>query len=297
MVDALSGVSAVGPINPGHTIDSSLGGVQQNLSSPLEIAKTLANEASSLELSSTGQLIESVLGIHPPQSEPSVSLQPLVPIPPSLLGQASTKELAQSLHEAISNSGIFYESHLADWLSGLRSQAQIMQEPQAKLAPSTILNLGANSPRPSPELTQNAHSELASLPSGIHPQSVTILQHQLQSIDNQIIPWQGQIWPGQSMEWTVQPDIHPDEEQQQPTNASPIRWKSTLKLSLPNMGEVHAELSLGPQGCQIDLTTEPQQLSQIQNALPVLATRLQDAGIRAEQLRVKPKESDLEGNA
>jgi len=297
MVDALSGVSAVGPVGAGHAIDSSLGVVPQNVPTNLDIAKAVATEASSLELSRTGQIIESVLGISVPQTESSPSLQALLPVPPSLLGQSSTTELAQSLNQALSNSGLFYESHLADWVSGLRSQAQILQEPQATLRQSAIINPNATNSGLTNEIAQNTSTLSASLPSGIHPQSVAILQHQLQSIDNQMIPWQGQIWPGQNVEWTVQPDIHPDEDHQQHTSSSPIRWKSTLKLSLPNMGEVHAELSLGPQGCQIHLTTEPQQLAQVQHALPVLATRLQDAGIRPEQLRVKPKETNPEGKA
>jgi hypothetical protein len=34
------------------------------------------------------------------------------------------------LHEALSNSGLFYESHQAQWLGGERSTAQLMHEPQ-----------------------------------------------------------------------------------------------------------------------------------------------------------------------
>lgn len=41
-----------------------------------------------------------------------------------------TKQLAGLLHEALSNSGLFYESHQAQWLGGGRSTAQLMREPQ-----------------------------------------------------------------------------------------------------------------------------------------------------------------------
>ncbi|CAG0939926.1 hypothetical protein GALLN_00788 [Gallionellaceae bacterium] len=40
------------------------------------------------------------------------------------------KELAGLLKEALSNSGLFYESHQVQWLEGSRSTAQLMHEPQ-----------------------------------------------------------------------------------------------------------------------------------------------------------------------
>lgn len=42
----------------------------------------------------------------------------------------ASKELAGLLKEALSNSGLFYESHQAQWLGGSRSTAQLLHEPQ-----------------------------------------------------------------------------------------------------------------------------------------------------------------------
>jgi len=42
----------------------------------------------------------------------------------------ASKELAGRLKEALSNSGLFYESHQAQWLEGARSTAQLLHEPQ-----------------------------------------------------------------------------------------------------------------------------------------------------------------------
>lgn len=44
------------------------------------------------------------------------------------------KQLAGMLHGALSNSGLFYESHQALWLAGARSTLQLMQEPQNQLS-------------------------------------------------------------------------------------------------------------------------------------------------------------------
>ena len=41
-----------------------------------------------------------------------------------------SKQLAGMLKETLSNSGLFYESHQAQWLGGARSTAQLMHEPQ-----------------------------------------------------------------------------------------------------------------------------------------------------------------------
>ena len=41
-----------------------------------------------------------------------------------------TKQLSGLLREALSNSGLFYESHQAQWLEGSRSTAQLLHEPQ-----------------------------------------------------------------------------------------------------------------------------------------------------------------------
>jgi hypothetical protein len=53
---------------------------------------------------------------------------------PVLDGLASS--LAMALEQALDTSGLFYESHLVQWLSGQRSSALLGQEPQARLPPS-----------------------------------------------------------------------------------------------------------------------------------------------------------------
>jgi hypothetical protein len=55
------------------------------------------------------------------------------------------KQLAGKLQEALSNSGLFYESHQAQWLGGERSTAQLMHEPQ-NLAPEQARVVTSNMP-------------------------------------------------------------------------------------------------------------------------------------------------------
>lgn len=48
---------------------------------------------------------------------------------------ASTADFAQSLRQAVSQSGLFYESHQVQWLSGERALSSLLQEPQGRLPP------------------------------------------------------------------------------------------------------------------------------------------------------------------
>jgi Flagellar hook-length control protein FliK len=52
-------------------------------------------------------------------------------VEPVIDGLASS--LAMALEQALDTSGLFYESHLAQWLAGQRSSALLSQEPQARL--------------------------------------------------------------------------------------------------------------------------------------------------------------------
>ena len=56
------------------------------------------------------------------------SAGPVIPRVPS-----STQELAIALKNTLSQSGLFYESHQAQWISGKRSLETLLLEPQAKL--------------------------------------------------------------------------------------------------------------------------------------------------------------------
>ena len=48
-------------------------------------------------------------------------------------------QLSATLAHAVANSGLFYESHLAQLTAGTRTLAQLMQEPQARLEASVKL--------------------------------------------------------------------------------------------------------------------------------------------------------------
>lgn len=83
------------------------------------------------QLGPTARLLSS-LSQQPPDKAyiQAAKNMPLWPVaePPKV------RQLAGLLHDALSNSGLFYESHQALWLEGARSTLQLLQEPQNQLS-------------------------------------------------------------------------------------------------------------------------------------------------------------------
>ena len=98
------------------------------LSTVIATLASAAPDTASTSLSQTGKLISFLLTGQPsPQPASLAANQPLLQAPPTA-GQA----LAPLLKQAISESGLFYESHQARWLSGETDAATLMREPQGR---------------------------------------------------------------------------------------------------------------------------------------------------------------------
>lgn len=179
------------------------------------------------------------------------------------------KEFAGSLRNTLSQSGLFYESHQAQWVAGERGLTDLLREPQGKLSP---LNPGAgaevaqkNTPAsnqnsaPGAEITQKnfaasmqfdglAAQGAARMP--VHAEAMTLVQQQLQTLDSRQLVWQGQVWQGQAMEWRV------EERGAREGGVGEVEmphWQTSLRLQLPRLGDVQATLAFTPQGMRIDL--------------------------------------------
>jgi hypothetical protein len=126
---------------------------------------------------------------------------------------ADTVRLAAALKAAVSRSGLFYESHQAQWVAGELPLSELTQEPQAALGRTA---------------------------EPVHPQAVGTVRQQLEILDTRQLVWLGQVWPDQSMEWRI------EEDRKQPGSApdAPAVWKTSLRLMLPRLGAVTALLSI-----------------------------------------------------
>lgn len=137
------------------------------------------------------------------------------------------KQLADALRTALANSGLFYESHQAQWIRGLRSTAQLLVEPQNHLLEQPLTSLNSPSSAPRPENSSTIPKELMQL-----------VQQQLHTLENHQLTWVGQVWAGQEMQWEIQ-----GQPEQKPNPAEEQRqWSTEMELALPKLGDVHARL-------------------------------------------------------
>ncbi|ALK98512.1 hypothetical protein AB595_06180 [Massilia sp. WF1] len=131
---------------------------------------------------------------------------------------AGAAQIAAALQEGMEKSGLFYESHVAEWAQGTRAQAELAAEPQARgMAPPS------------------------------DPATAQLINLQLNAHEQARVAWQGQLWPGQELRWEIErerdaPDGHAgghgDSEDGQGN------WQSRLTLRFGSLGEVAAKVVL-----------------------------------------------------
>lgn len=205
-------------------------------------------------------------------------------------------QLAGLLREALSNSGLFYESHQAQWLRGARSTAQLLHEPQ-NLPPEQARAAGnfagASAPDAGAGLIRQdsgpalAGSETASLlpegsTLGIPEHLQPLVQQQLNAMETRQMLWQGNIWPGQVMQW----EIH-EQAAQVPAADEQRQWATRLHLNLPRLGEVTAMLRFNGAGLSLTLdAVATDTRTALGNAGAQLAATLSERGIRVVNMLV-----------
>lgn len=193
-----------------------------------------------------GALLQKISDQAETQAAPLSKATPLLSAAPS-----DIKEFATSLRNTLSQSGLFYESHQAQWVAGERKLTDLLQEPQGKLLP---LNPGAGVEIAQKNVSVSVQSDgiLAQSASRmpVHAEAVTLVQQQLQTLDSRQLVWQGQVWQGQPMEWRVEERGAREGAQ---GDVEMPHWQTSLRLQLPRMGDVQATLAFVPQGLRIDL--------------------------------------------
>lgn len=152
-----------------------------------------------------------------------------------------TGKLAGKLHESLSQSGLFYEAHQAQWMAGARSTAQLLQEPQNLLTASTKTPSGDTA-----AVTVNT-SNAPNIPAQLQP----LVQQQLNALETRQVLWQGQVWPNQKMDW----EIHEETPRRSAAeyDSAGAQWATQIRLDLPNLGEVAALLRFNQHGLSITL--------------------------------------------
>jgi hypothetical protein len=258
-------------------------------------AEPAATPSARVDLSAAGSRLGAAVaaatkGQESPQ--PVVAANPLLPGPP-----ADADGLVPPLRQAVEGSGLFYESHQAEWVAGRRPLEALRTEPQAMagrmLVPTEGDPAGAVVPRPEaaalPTLTVPAGESRSSLEaaSSAVPGIAQLVDRQLQTLAGQPIVWSGQVWPGQTMEWQIEEEPS-DSPQDMPTQA----WTSKLRLTLPNLGEVELRVGLRGERLSVRVISGAAHVPSFRESAEVLRNALAARGLSLTALEVAPDGDD-----
>ena len=257
-----------------------------------------AATSETIQLSTAARLLGNLL----PGAKPA----PLADVRPILAAPtAASRPIAQALQQLLQDSGLSYESHVADWAQGQRPLFALLTEPQGRLSPGPIPpGVAASAPLPhaspapagSPAGTGPAPAGIPSegSPGGAAvaastsytlPQPlIPVVQQQLAYLTQGVVMWQGALWPGQPMEWRLQVE----DDAGSGAGDGPVgerAWTSTLTLDLPRLGRVQARLRLVGQGVQVHLSS-PHSAVRLSAAQGELARGIAGTGLALEAFAV-----------
>ncbi|MDX9884882.1 flagellar hook-length control protein FliK [Thauera sp.] len=288
-------------------------------------AETAAGNAASAQpaLSQTGRLISFLLTGQPtPQPASLAGNQPLLNAPP-----ASGAQLVPLLRQALGQSGLFYESHQAQWVLGKLDTAALLREPQGQQSapgagqPGTGTSAGATgqatpstASAPAAQAAATAAARLAAgaddaaqidstrsaaaLRAGVEEAApvraqtiperlMPVVHQQLDALATQQYVWQGQAWPGQPIEWLIEDPQGEDGAEGDETEPT---WNTTLRLTMPRLGGVEAQLHLTPAGVALRLRADdPATIRALDAGGAALASALEAANLKLTGLVVEPR--------
>ena len=160
----------------------------------------------------------------------------------ALFGNAApdTADLANKLQDSISKSGLFYESHVAEWAKGERPLADLMREPQMQRL-----------------LQQGGESAARAAAGGPDLSAAQMVNQQLHTQEQNRVLWNGQAWPGQPMQWEVRREQREGSKNGGDADAAaePI-WRSGVRFRLPLLGAVSAAVTMIGEQVHIQVQTD-----------------------------------------
>ena len=236
----------------------------------------------------------------------------------------SPAEIAATLARTVSQSGLFYESHLAQFAAGARSLDELAREPQARLegnlkaapvAPGLPNLLDALDPdsaqlaqsrdvaqahrnayasiqnADAPALAAKNHDEnMASTARASAPSLAGIHQDAVTLVRQQLelLAQPAFRWSGEA--WPKAPmewDIRQDERDFSGDEAAPRSWSTRLTLALPSLKEIEVRISLAGNALQVRLAaSEDATRDRLSEAHAELPARLGELGLELKGLQI-----------
>lgn len=210
-------------------------------------------------LSRAGQIISRLLHGegHAPRPAMIARAAPLLSEPP-----LQAARLAPVLQQVIAESGLFYESHQAQWIAARYPAEALAREPQSRLARTQrATDAAAASPAAPTEEAAEMRAARGAEPASVRSPAATspdlsvelqsLVQQQLDAAATQHIVWRGEIWPGHVMQWEIAAEGQGHDTSEGETAE---QWTTSLALTLPSLGEVNVLLSLTPAKVSLGVT-------------------------------------------
>lgn len=216
-------------------------------------ALTGGAEGQHTTLSRTGQAIGGVLAAAAKAETPQTAALGRTPIVAAAGLDAAS--IAQGLQQAVGTSGLFYESHVAEWAQGARALSDLNAEPQQQAA--------REGQRPLPT----------------DPATAQFINLQLATQEQAQVSWQGNLWPGQPMQLEVRREVDEEQEGQGDGEEAAARaWHSRLRLTFPGLGDIDARLTLVGGTLQLRVSASEDSAALLRHNQPNLAGALDAAG-------------------
>lgn len=240
------------------------------------------SETNNTSISTTGRflgaLMQNILS-QTSANAPNTPATQLLSSPTPILTSTpiNSTDLPSLLQKAIVQSGLFYESHQAHWVNGENTLENLQQEPQGKL-----MLVAADLSTTKAAVQASVGSEMP-----VHAQAIPLVQQQLTTLETGHLLWRGEVWQGQSMEWDIY-EQSADEKTQENELDQAAQWRTQLRLSMPQLGDITASIALNANGISIKLNASQQETAGLLkgNQLP-LATGMQSAGLNIRAVEVE----------
>ena len=266
------------------------------------------------QLSATARLLSSLT--QQPLEKPFLRPANSAPLWAGVTQFPDTTELAGKLHTTISQSGMFYESHQAQWLAGSRNTAQLLQEPQnlpaeqlkAAWGPGNKTDISGSPARQQPyesikDIAQPvqakadlnvdhkaASANIAAAHNNTAPLTPAQERFSIPGIPDHLQPLiQQQLNALETRQVQWQGQVWPNQEmnwkiREEATHSPPgeegRQWATQIHLDLPNLGEVTATLRFGSNGLTVALDTDTSATrAKLGTASSTLVAALSERGI------------------
>ncbi len=247
------------------------------------------------KVSDTGRWLSGFLG----EASGQVPAQATLGILRTLLAEPTTDAtlLGRMLQQGLSESGLFYESHLARWFGGDYPLEEILREPQGRLSPR-LAQAGEQAGTTDDELvrasvrtgsTEVMEALFKNVGAGMAHEGIAdqrtlpVVSEQLSSLQSGQLLFRGDLFPGQRLEWTVA-------EREAGRNRSGGRersWETSVTINLPHLGAVTALLTLDGTRLAVKVRAENGETVPVLEAGRArLAEQLEGAGLTPTEMNI-----------